>query len=212
MGVSVWSNVGVAVQSALDSAKPITGITKANPAVVTSTAHGYANGDFVVMNVQGMSEMNGRVVRVANQTTNTWEAEGVDSTNFGTFSSGSSQEVTYGTAMSTARSLSASGGSFDFIDTTTIHDTVKTQIPGAASPATYTFTSHWDPADAALVALKAASDIKGLLAIRFTFASGAKVVFTGYIGATLLPVGNAQDLVTTEVVITMFGKPTVYSS
>ena len=31
------------------------------------------------------------------------------------------------------------GGDFDFIDTTTIHNNVKTQVPGLANPITYTF-------------------------------------------------------------------------
>jgi hypothetical protein len=46
----------------------------------------------------------------------------------------------------------------------------------------------------------------------FTFAGGQKLTFTGYIGATMLPTGNAQDLVKTNVVITAFGRPTVYST
>ena len=51
-----------------------------------------------------------------------------------------------------------------------------------------------------------------LLAVRFTFANSQKVLFTGYVGATLLPVGNALDKVTTSVVVTMFGRPTVYAT
>jgi hypothetical protein len=48
--------------------------------------------------------------------------------------------------------------------------------------------------------------------VRFSFANAQKVVFEGYIGATLLPTGQAQDKVVTSVAITMFGKPTVYST
>ena len=48
--------------------------------------------------------------------------------------------------------------------------------------------------------------------MRFTFANGQKVAFVGYIGASLLPVGNAQDKVTTTVAVTMFGKPSVFAS
>jgi len=42
--VTKWSSVGVAVQSALGANKTITAITLADPAVVTSNAHGLANG------------------------------------------------------------------------------------------------------------------------------------------------------------------------
>ena len=59
--------------------KTITAITKANPAVVTSSSHGYSNGDFVtITNVVGMTEVNGKTFKVADKTTNTFELQDVD--------------------------------------------------------------------------------------------------------------------------------------
>jgi hypothetical protein len=51
VNVSVWSNVGIAIQSALAAAKTITAITKANPGVASSTTHGYSNGDYVLLTI-----------------------------------------------------------------------------------------------------------------------------------------------------------------
>ena len=101
-----WSNVIMSMQSALAAADTITGITKANPAVVTSTAHGMSNGAYVFLQVQGMHQLNDRVVRIANVAANTFELEGIDSTSFDTFSSGSAQEITWGTSISTCKSIS----------------------------------------------------------------------------------------------------------
>ena len=211
--VRKWSNVAVAMQSALGSALTITAITKANPGVVTSNGHGLANGAYVLLTINGMSQLNGRVVRVANQTTNTFELEGVDTTLFDTFSSGSAQLITFGTSITTATQINASGGDFEFIDTTTIHSNVRTQIPGTANPATFEMTHQWDVSDTGLAALKTASDGQAQRAFRFTFGSGGQImVFAGYVGASLLPGGSAQDLVTTPSVITMFGSPTYYAS
>lgn len=210
--VNKWSNVVVAMQSALLTADTISAITKANPGVVTATAHGMSNGAYVKLTSNGMHQLDGRVFRVANITANTFELEGENTTSYDTFTSGSSEEITFGTTMTTALSLQASGGDFDFIDITTIHDNIRKQIPGLASPAVYTFTHIWDAAAADLIALKAAADTQAQRAIRFTFATGHKVVFNGYVGATLLPTGNAQDKVETPVVITMFGRPTIYST
>lgn len=207
-----WSNVAIAVQSALAAADTITGITKANPGVVTATSHGLSNGDIVVLTVKGMHQLDGRIARVAASTTNTFELEGIDTTLFDTFASGTAEAITFGTSLSTATNVSASGGDFDFIDVTTIHDNVKKQIPGLANPSTFSFDNIWDVTDAGLVALKAASDSQAKRAVRFTFANGQKLYFTGYIGATGLPTGSAQEVVKTSVVVTMFGKPTVYSS
>jgi len=208
----IWSNVQVAMQSALATGVTATGITNANPGVVTYSGAAETNGTYVVMTVQGMTQVNNRVFRVASAATGTYALEGENTTNYGTFSSGSYQVVTFGTTLGTVRGLTAGGGDYNFIDTTTIHDTIATQIPGLANPSTFTFENIWDVSDTALIALKSASDLKSVRAFKFTFSDGQIMVFNGYVGANLLPGGNAQDLVTTQTVITMFGSPTYYSS
>lgn len=208
-----WSNVAVAMQSALAAAKTITAITKANPGVASSVAHGFTNGDFVLLTVQGMHQLNGRVVRVANVAADTFQLEGIDTTSFDTFSSGTAEKITFGTSITTATTLSASGGDFDFIDTTTIHSNTRTQIPGLSNPANYQFENIWDVSDAGLLAMKAASDAQAMRAFKFTFGTGGQImVFAGYVGASLLPGGASQQMVTTQTVITMFGAPSYYAS
>jgi hypothetical protein len=211
---SLWKAVGVAVQSALATALTITGITKASPGVVTYTGTDPANGDYVKLTVVGMYQLDGVIARVAGVDTgaNTFQLEGIDTTLYDTFVSGTAEVITFGTNLTTATSINASGGDFDFIDVTTIHDNVKKQIPGLPNPATYTMDLLWDPSDAAFTELKDASDNQQQLAVRFTFANGKKVLFLGYVGFSGLPVGSAQDKVTTQAVITGFGKPTVYAS
>ena len=78
----------------LEGDKTISGITQANPAVVTATSHGYSNGDEVLISgVSGMTEVNGKRFLVADKTTNTFELQdkdGVDinSTSFTAYASG----------------------------------------------------------------------------------------------------------------------------
>lgn len=208
-----WSNVQVAMQSATGVAKTITGITKAMPGVVTATGHGLANGDYVFLTVNGMRQVNDSAFRVANIAANTFELEGVDTTAFDTFTSGSAQSLTFGTAITTATSISSSGGSFDFIDTTTIHDNARTQMPGLPAATSFSFDNIWDISDAGLKAMKTASDAQAKRAFKFTFGVGGQImVFAGYVGANLLPGGQAQGLVTTPTTITMNGNPSYYQS
>jgi len=69
----------------------ITNITQANPAVVTSPSHGLANGQTVyIVSVNGMTQVNNNTTGyiVAGVTANTFQLQGIDSTGFGTYTSG----------------------------------------------------------------------------------------------------------------------------
>lgn len=211
--VSTWSGVGVSMESARATAKVITAITKANPANASSSAHGYVNGDLLLLDItSGMVQLDERVVRVANSLTGTFDCEGIDSTLFDTFVSGNAYKLTLGTAFNVFTTVSGEGGDFDFIDTTTIHVNSKSQMPGASNPPVFTFDAIWDPADAGLIAAKAASDAKALKCFGLTWPSGRKVYFEGYIACSMVPNGSAQDKVTTKVVITAAAALTPYAT
>ena len=70
----------------LDDPKTITGITAASPGVVTTSgAHGFSNGDVVrIKNVQGMTEVNGKVYVVASVASTTFELNDRDGANINT--------------------------------------------------------------------------------------------------------------------------------
>ena len=216
--VRKWSGVAVAMQSALGANKTITAIAVGATATVTAT-HDFSTGDYVVFNVLGMSQLNGKAYRVLSvSTTVSFVIEGaggvsLDTSLFSAFTSGTVNKITFGTSITTATSMSASGGDFDFIDTTTIHDLVKGQIPGTANPLSYSFDNLWDAADAGQIAMKSASDAQAQKAFKFTFGTGGPImVFNGYVGYTGAPTGSAQDKVVSPAVVTAFGTPTYYAS
>lgn len=216
--VKKWSGVAVAMQSALGTNKTITAIAVGATATVTA-AHDFSVGDYVVFNVQGMHQINGRCFRVLSvDTTVSFVIEGaggvsLDTSAFDAFTGGTVNKITFGTSITTATSMSASGGDFDFIDTTTIHSNVKTQIPGSANPLSYSFDNIWDSTDAGQIAMKAASDAQAQRAFRFQFGIGGPImVFNGYVGFTGAPTGSAQDKIVTPAVITAFGQPSYYAS
>ena len=82
--IRFYANGGILTEAT----KTISAITKANPAVVTASSHGYSNGDRVfISGVVGMTEVNNLEFTVANKTTNTFELSGINSSNFTTYSS-----------------------------------------------------------------------------------------------------------------------------
>ena len=75
--------------SAGSTNKTITGITQANPAVVTATAHGFVTGNLISINsVVGMTEVNGRSFTITVLDADTFELNGEDSTGHTAYTSG----------------------------------------------------------------------------------------------------------------------------
>jgi hypothetical protein len=168
------------VQSTIDSVKTITGITKANPAVVSVTAHGYANGDIVILtDVEGMVEVNNLVARVANQASGTFELAGVNSTNFGTFVSGEVAEITAFTTVTQATGVDFGAGSAEEIDMTTLIDSTRRVEDGILSLPQITVNLLADPPAAAQAAIETAAYAKTVLAFRATTKGGRIRLWAG---------------------------------
>jgi hypothetical protein len=216
--VTKWSGVAVAMQSALGADKTITAIAVGATATVTAT-HDFSAGDYVVFDVLGMHQLNGKVYRVLSvSTTVSFVIEGtggasLDTSDYDAFTSGTVNKITFGNSITTATTMSSSGGDFAMIDTTTIHDNAKTEIPGLPNALSYSFETLWDSSDAGQIAMKTASDAQAKRAFKFTFGTGGKImVFSGYVGFSGAPTGSAQDKVVTGAVITAHATPTYYAS
>jgi hypothetical protein len=208
--------VAVRVSSAngFGTAVACTAVSKALEAVCTVAAHTFIVGDYVLVSAEeGMYQLDNVVAKVKAQTATSVTLQGIDSTSFDDAISGKTtlRKITFGINMTTAQAVQSGGGGFEFVDTTTIHDGGKTQVPGDANAATFTFSCFWNPTDTALAALRTASVAQEQRAIFMQFGVGGPImVFIGYVGATLLPAGQARQLVTTDVAVTVFGTPTYY--
>lgn len=78
----------------VDSEITISGATAADPVVITATSHGLSDGDSIaIWNVVGMTDLNGKMYKVANGTTNTFEitdlnGNDIDGTDYDAYVSG----------------------------------------------------------------------------------------------------------------------------
>lgn len=87
------TNITNAVLNLTGTQRSITGATKAKPVVITSSAHGFVNGDVVwVSGVAGMTQLNNKAYVVANKTSNTFQlrtlgGSDVNGTNYSTYTS-----------------------------------------------------------------------------------------------------------------------------
>lgn len=218
--MTVRTNSGLKLyqQSAIGAAKTLTAATNAAPGVFTSTAHGFVNGDVVLLEVQGMVEVNNRLFKVRNVAANTFEladisgASSVDTTNFGVFSSGTAKLITLGTSITGVQGFSPAGGDIKTVDSTTVHDTVDTEIVVGASAMSYELQMQWDPGNAAQQAMRAAFDVRASKAYKILWPDGAHVLFYGTVGYTMAPGGEKQGVTTSPAKIAMQGALTVYAA
>lgn len=186
MALKFWTNQVVQQQSAIGAPQTITGITKASPGVVTTSGTNPTNGQYVLLEVAGMTQVNRRVFKVAGATGSTFNI-GVDTTAFGTFTSGTFRVITFGGAFDSVRDIQSSGGDPVFEDTTTIHDPNDTQAIVSSSPESFSFTVDWEPTNAALRAANAAFIARTPLAYRFADPDNSEYLFYAYVAAPLNP-------------------------
>jgi Phage tail tube protein, TTP len=205
--VQIWSEVGVDVQSAATTAVAITTISKANPAVASAAAHTFVVGDIVLLRVKGFNDLDYAVVRVkAIAAGVSFTLEDIDTSAYaGTFVSGTASKITFGITAATFTDVTPSGGEADKVAIRTIHTKRDYNLPGNETPLAYAFGSLWDIADPALVALKAASRGRQVVAVRFRFLDGTVVLFAGIPSTNLAPGGAAGAAVTTPVSIDVRG-------
>jgi hypothetical protein len=65
MALKFWTNQTVQVQSAIGAAQTITSISKASPGVVATSGTLPSNGQYVLLEVTGMNQVNRRIFKVA---------------------------------------------------------------------------------------------------------------------------------------------------
>lgn len=170
------------IETTRASTKAITGITAANPPVVTATAHGYTAGDIVyIANVGGMVQLNGRVFVVANPVTNTFELKGVDATGYTAYTSGGDSYKLTMTAVGSVRDFNAAGGSADDIDVTHLQSVAKEFLVGLPDEGDGTFSLWLDNSDTGQAALRTAQYAQSTKGFTLTDSASKVACFPGLV-------------------------------
>ena len=127
----------------LAAAKTITGATNATPIVVTSTSHGYSNGDVVLIEVVGGNTAANGWRLVANKTANTFELTtlaGVSVSGNGAYTSGGTAKKLSSTDgvissrdvwLSKVRLANTTAGAIDFTLTDNLSGSTSTTGPNS---------------------------------------------------------------------------------
>ncbi len=205
------AGIRIYMQSAVSATQALSGISKANPAVVTYVGVDPVNGDYIALtDMQGMTEFNDALVKVANVSGggNTFECEDQSSVGYGTFVSGNMAPVTLGTEIQIATGFSMSGGEQQFAEYGLLWDSVMRKFPTSQSGAQIDLPCIWDPQDVGLIAVRQAADTRAKTAFKIVTSDGLEILFYGYIGASGLPRADSINaIMTTNITITLATKP-----
>lgn len=181
MTALVGRNVRIEVSKTEGAAKTVSAVTKANPGVASSTAHGLLDGSVGYFdNVVGMSEIDGMAVRLDNKTTDAFELEGVNTTGYGTFTSGDFIPITAWATLSRAAGYSLSGGEAEKNDDTCLLDNIKQEFNGLLSAQMVSISLKRETVDEEALQLVEAAALSGAyLVFRITLADGAQRLWRG---------------------------------
>lgn len=203
------------IGSAVGSALTVSAATNASPCVMTSTAHGLSDGDYVIV-TSGWSRTTDRVFRVSASDTNSFALEGHDTTSTTDYPAGSGvgsvKKVTTWTQLTQVLSLTSQGGEQQYATYQPLEGDREVRIPTNKSGGGLDIEVGDDPTLAGFIAAQAANDDRVARAVRITNANSSKSLFYSYISADKVPQMNVNQVQTSRVSLSHLNEAVRYSS
>lgn len=167
------------IASAYAAAKAITVLSNAAEAVVTSAAHGYANGDIVEIS-SGWGRLNKRHARIKSVTTDTFVLEGIDTSSTTFYPTGSGlgtvRKVSTFTQIQQVLGINTSGGDAKNVNYKYLESDVEFSINDGFAAQTMSLELDADSiGTAGYTALKTLTDVQTDTCLLTQARSGSKV-------------------------------------
>jgi hypothetical protein len=191
MTTIVGRNVKVQVALTFGSPKTVTALTVANPGAVTSAGHGLNNGDVGYFSVTaGMVEIDQQAAVVDDKATDTFDAAGVDTTQYTAWSAGTfTAAATWGT-VSEAAAYSVGGGAANQLDDTRLMDLKTRNVAGLLAPQDLTIDIRNGEEDGSALAFIEAAAKNGTSCL-FKITRGSTILRVAY-GVPSIPGESVQ--------------------
>ena len=205
----------VTLSTTLGSAKTVSALTNANPGVATSTAHGFVNGDIVLMN-SGWSNLNQKAVRVAGSVTNAFNLDGIDTSLTSLYPAGSgtgSASLVGGfTQISQIMGLTTQGGDQQYATFSFLEQNFETQLPTVFSAQSISIEIADDPSLSGYIALKAAADARAFRVLKLQLPDGSFILYYGQISFNETPSLNKGQVMVVKATFALQARPVRYAS
>lgn len=206
----------LSISTAFGADKTVSAITNADPGVATSTAHGFTDGDIVVIGTSGWANLEGRVARVDNSATNAFDLEGINTTSTTRFPTGASastaKEVTGWVQITGVLDPSGNGGEQQFWEGAPLEAQRNTRIPTTQSAAGIDLRAAYNPDATWWDYVSDAAEDREPRAVMLTLSNGAKLYYYCYVGMSVVPSLTRDEPMTVGISLSLVGDPTRYAS
>lgn len=215
MGMSTPAGTGFYISSTFASAKTLTVVSNANPALATSVAHGYSDND-EVMFLSGWDLANNSVFRVDQQSVDTFLIKGLNSTNTNSFSVGTgigtTQKISSWLEIPNVIGLSPSGGTPRFVDVRLIKSLQGIKLPDGFEGMSITFDIGFDMAASNWDTLLDISRTNTLVAYKSVKGNGQATYGYGYYAMGEAPQQAAGAVDKVQATFVALGRSISYAS
>lgn len=203
------------ISTGVAAALTVSGLSNANPAVATSTAHGLLAGDEILL-YSGWEDANESVFRVASPAANTFAVSGLDTTDTQWFpagtGTGTAAKISGWQEIQQLTNVAASGGDAQFATVELLSRRNAIQIPTRFNATSLTLTMADDPNLAGYQALQSASRGLKQRAFKLLLAGGGTAYGFGYVALNEMPQLNKGQVNTVTASLSLTGRFIRYSS
>ena len=195
------------------SAKTISAVTNANPAVATSTAHGYVNGDEVLI-TSGWEDATDSVYKIEVVDANSFKILGLDTSNIGFFpagtGAGTAQKISGWTSIPQVLTISGSGGDARFTDVQLLAKRNSLKIPTGFNATSITMSLAHDADNANFKTMVGISRNLSKVAFKQVISGGAVTYGYGYLSVSEMPKLNSNQVNSVDAAMTVIGRSISY--
>jgi hypothetical protein len=193
----------------------ITAISNANPAVVSATAHGFVEGDIVVI-TSGWVKLTGRSFKVGTITTDTFVLTGVNTLSTQGYpagvSAGTAKKVEKWVNIPQITEVASSGGEQQFYQFGFLEEDEDRQIPTTKSPSTLTLTVADDPSQPYVPVVEAADELKEERVQRLNLVNGDIILYNSIASITNTPSLTRNQIMVRTITLAQQGRVTRYKA
>lgn len=199
----------------LAGAKTVTAVTNANPAVATSTSHGYTDGNEVLF-TSGWEDATDTVYKVDQQSADTFQLLGLNTTDTNFYASGggtgTTQLVSSWVEIPQVLTIATSGGDARFTTISPIARRNAINVPTGFNPTSITLTLGHDPSNANYAEMLNISRTLSKVAFKMVLSGGAVTYGYGYMSVSEAPSLNVNQANQVTAALTMLGRSMSYAS